>query len=602
MEAAQVMRAAGLSIIDTIEHLSLFMLLHVLDPGFERRGVLSRLADCLMPGVEVLELVRKATRPAECFNTEVFPSLADAITSNFPGTPVQWIVDGFQPKISDDATILRVLEITESLGVVHHHRDVPGALYEQLIGLINEAGYLGQYFTPRHIVDFMLSIVGTKPGDSIYDPAAGTGGFLVQAGAVNDLGNSPVQLYGREINHTVSRLLVINFVLNGLDPIGLSRGDSLANDTQDSNRYDVVLTNPPFGGQIGNKAALARFPITSSSTEALLLQHVVDSLRPGGRAAVICPEGLLANLGSDRQVREHVLRECEVDAVVSLPGGVFFPYTGVKTGILRLTKGPGRRPIWFYDVRHDGFSLDMRRRRTEYSDLPAAASMFAHDDTNAQSVIVSRELLKANDYKFVASRYVHGARQRSTGIHREVQLGDVCRVRKEQVGTSNEPDAEFLCLGLEHIESWTGRVELPSPARGSSIKSVKNCFRSGDILYGKLRPYLAKVAHVEFGGICSTELVVLVPDAEIIAPRLLGYLLRTSRLVEAAESLMSGANHPRIHPTDILKLPVPVPPMADQLVILQELTELEDRMRKAREDIEASKLGVRDRLDALWTN
>ncbi len=591
--AANAMRAAGLNTLDTIEHLGFLLFLRL---AAKRGAELPRSAaglDGLLGDADVLAECASRTDPAAWFNESFFPGFRRRVEAELPDSPVRFLVEGFHPKIEDGRTLLRVLEATEELSLDHEHVDVNGAVYEQLVATLGEAGHLGQYFTPRHIVDLMVALVDPRPGEAVYDPAAGTGGFLLRAGD----GRTGVRLHGRELNAVVRRLCVLNFLIHEVDPAGLSDGDSLVAAGQVAGRFDVVLTNPPFGAAIAAHEELWDFPVPSAAAEAMFLQHVVASLAEGGRAAVVLPEGLLTNLGNDARVRRWLLREASVEAVVSLPSGVFHPYTAVRTGIVLLRKPGPSRSVWLFDVRRDGYELNAGRRPNGDSDLPRVLAEIGARGDGEQSALVAVDDLAQT--RLVAARYVRGAGRRSSP-HALVEVGELASVRREQVRPGADPDERFLCLGLEHVEARTGRVSLPDPVPGAAIKSVKCRFSAGDLLYGRLRPYLAKVALAPCDGICSTELVVLRVDGARVDPVLLAALLRSPEVTEQATSLMVGANHPRIGVDDLLGLRVPLPSPRGQSELVARLGAFEDEIAAATARIAALRHDVAATVGALW--
>ncbi|HEX2102655.1 MAG TPA: N-6 DNA methylase [Solirubrobacteraceae bacterium] len=599
--AANTMRAAGLNTLDTIEHLGFLLFLRlVTQPESELPASATRLHG-LLEHADVVERCAGERDAARWFNQSFFPTFRDRVEEEFASSPVRFVVQGFEPKIEDSPTLLRVLQRTEAMSLDHAHVDINAAVYEQLIATLGDAGHLGQYFTPRHIVDLMVDMVDPRPGESVYDPAAGTGGFLLRTRAATHGPDSPEELalHGRELNTIVRRLCVLNFLIHGADPAHLADGDSLTARNEIRDRFDIVLTNPPFGAAITNRDDLCGFAVSTTSAEALFLQHVVASLAEDGRAAVVCPEGLLTNLGTDRQLRRWLLRTAQVEAVVSLPSGVFQPYAAVRTGIVLLRKAGSTGSVWFFDVEHDGFDLNARRKPNGSSDLPELREGLAAKAEGPQSALVAAADLEESDFRLVAARYIGQSRSGSCR-HRMLPLGDLVRIRREQLNPSAFPEQLFLCLGLEHIEGQTGHIDLPAPVPGSAIRSAKSRFRAGDLLYGKLRPYLAKAAQAPCDGICSTELVVLEVDAARVEPAFLAAMLRSPEITEQATRLMVGANHPRIAVKDLIRLRLPVPVLSEQHELVAQLAGLEAEITSATTRIADLRRDVTSTVGALW--
>ena len=245
-------------------------------------------------------------------------------------------------------------------------------IYEGLLLKMGEKGNDGgQFFTPREIIRTMVRVVAPKLGETVYDPGCGTGGFLVQAyeHIRRSLGESATaeqieglksrMFYGREKENLIYPIALANMVLHGIDEPRLWHGNTLTGNEiygglfQDSPAlFDVILTNPPFGGKEG-KEAQTRFAYKTSATQVLFLQHVIDSLKPGGRCGIVLDEGVLfrTNETAFVQTKRKLLDDCDLWCIVSMPGGVFTAAgAGVKTNLLYFTRGGPTKKIWYYDL------------------------------------------------------------------------------------------------------------------------------------------------------------------------------------------------------------------------------------------------------------
>jgi type I restriction enzyme M protein len=248
-------------------------------------------------------------------------------------------------------------------------------VYEGLLLKMGEKGNDGgQFFTPREVIRAMVRVIDPKPGETVYDPGCGTGGFLAQsyehmAGPNNEKISSPEQLetlkrntfYGREKDNAVYPIGLANLVLHGIDEPHIWHGNTLTGGetygglfTGAPALYDVVLMNPPFGGKEG-KDAQTRFAYKTSSTQVLFLQHVIDSLKPGGRCGLVIDEGVLfrTNETAFVQSKRKLLDDCNLWCIVSLPPGTFINAgAGVKANLLFFTRGHATERIWYYDLSH----------------------------------------------------------------------------------------------------------------------------------------------------------------------------------------------------------------------------------------------------------
>ena len=246
-------------------------------------------------------------------------------------------------------------------------------VYEGLLLKMGEKGNDGgQFFTPREIIRTMVRVIDPKIGESVYDPGCGTGGFLAQsyeqmAGPNNANITSPDQLetikqrtfYGREKDNAIYPISLANLVLHGIDEPHIWHGNTLTGAetyggifSDAPALYDIILMNPPFGGKEG-KDAQTRFPYKTGATQVLFLQHVIDSLKQGGRCGIVLDEGVLfrTNETAFVQTKRKLLDDCDLWCIVSLPGGVFTAAgAGVKTNLLFFTKGKPTEKIWYYDL------------------------------------------------------------------------------------------------------------------------------------------------------------------------------------------------------------------------------------------------------------
>ena len=259
-------------------------------------------------------------------------------------------------------------------------RDTKGDVYEYMLGKIASAGQNGQFRTPRHIIRLMVELTAPQPTDVICDPACGTAGFLVTAGEYlrerhpNLLHDAPLRehfhhrmFHGFDFDNTMLRIGSMNMLLHGVDSPDIRYRDSLAQDhAGEEEKYTLVLANPPFAGSLDyeNTAKDLLQIVKTKKTELLFLALFLRLLKPGGRAAVIVPDGVLfGSSTAHKELRRMLVEDQKLDAVVKLPGGVFKPYAGVSTAILLFTKtnSGGTDHVWFYDVQADGWSLDDKR-------------------------------------------------------------------------------------------------------------------------------------------------------------------------------------------------------------------------------------------------
>jgi type I restriction enzyme M protein len=320
----------------------------------------------------------KHQAPAEMFDIvgqHVFPFLRQL--GGDGSTYAQHMKDA-RFTIPTPGLLQRVVDLIDAVPM--EDRDTKGDLYEYMLGKIASAGQNGQFRTPRHIIQLMVELTAPEPRDLICDPACGTGGFLVAAGEYLRTHHSEIfgdaklrkhfhgdLFHGFDFDNTMLRIGSMNMLLHGVENPDIVYRDSLAQDhAGEEEKYSLVLANPPFAGSLDyeNTAKDLQQIVKTKKTELLFLALFLRLLKPGGRAAVIVPDGVLfGSSNAHKTLRKLLVDEQKLDAVISLPGGVFKPYAGVSTAILLFTKtnSGGTDHVWFYDVEADGWSLDDKR-------------------------------------------------------------------------------------------------------------------------------------------------------------------------------------------------------------------------------------------------
>ena len=329
-------------------------------------------------------------------------------------------------------------------------RDTKGDLYEYMLGKLSSSGQLGQFRTPRHIIQLMLELTAPTIKDTICDPACGTCGFLVNASDYirnkypevlsnkierDHFNNS--MFHGYDFDNTMLRIGNMNMLLHGIENPDVNYRDSLSQDfASEEEKYSLILANPPFAGSINidNASKNLLSIVKTKNTELLFIALFLKLLKPGGRAAVIVPDGVLfKDRKANKEIRRILVDDQKLEAVINLPSGVFKPYAGVSTAILIFTKtnSGGTDNVWFYDVQSDGWSLDDHRRplleidklgaRTstplndkehEKNNLPDLLNRWKQRQENEkkrlrteQSFMVSRDEISNSGYELSLNRY-----------------------------------------------------------------------------------------------------------------------------------------------------------------------------------------------------
>jgi type I restriction enzyme M protein len=366
--------------------------------------------------------------------------------------------------VIDEPTVLtQVVTLVDGLRLDRADADTKGDLFEHVLKQIKQAGELGQFRTPRHVIRSIVEIIDPKIGETIYDPAAGTAGFLVaaynhirlanssQAGTqhvemegkmqVRGLGDqlSSAQIsvlqnktfYGNDVDPKMVRLATMNLTLRGLPNVRIQLRNVLTT-TQDNERkveldlpeegFHVVLANPPFSGRVDRDRIVDDVKVgTTTATELLFLKYMLDSLRPSGRCGVVVPEGVLfGSTGAHKELRRQFIENNRLEAVLSLPGGVFQPYSGVKTSVLFFRKGGSTEQVLFLHADNDGYKLDANHDvAISQDDLPMLIDAYRNRETNLELWDTRDEkvewtekwwfadanMLRAHDFSLSAGRY-----------------------------------------------------------------------------------------------------------------------------------------------------------------------------------------------------
>ena len=349
--------------------------------------------------------------------------------------------DSAYSKYMDDAifklpTPLLLSKVVDSLDEIYklmnetQSNDVRGDVYEYLLNKIAQSGLNGQFRTPRHIIKMIVEMMQPKPDDVICDPACGTSGFLVSAGEyLKDNYKEEIffnkqkkdhymnsMFFGFDMDRTMLRIGAMNMMTHGIDSPFIEYRDSLSDQNEDRDKYSLILANPPFKGSLDYDIVSTDLLklCKTKKTELLFLALFLRMLKMGGRCACIVPDGVLfGSSTAHKAIRKEIIENNRLEAVVSMPSGVFKPYAGVSTAILVFTKTGhgGTDKVWFYDMKADGFSLDDKRSAVSENDIPDIIERFHNLDKEIdrpkteQSFFVDKEDIVNNDYDLSINKY-----------------------------------------------------------------------------------------------------------------------------------------------------------------------------------------------------
>lgn len=462
----------------------------------------------------------------------------------------------------------------------YSHPEELGNAYEYLLSIMSSQGDAGQFRTPRHIIDFIVDVVNPSKDDKVLDPACGTGGFLVSSYkhilAQHDGKDDPkkkektltpderkklmANFEGYDIDPTMVRIAQVNMYLHQFKNPKIFQYDSLSSEERWNDKFDVILANPPFMSPKGGIKPHSKFSIPSSRSEVLFVDYIMNHLRPKGRAGIIVPEGIIFQSGTaHKQLRKNLVED-GLYAVVSLPSGVFAPYSGVKTSILLFNNELAKtsKEILFVKIESDGFDLGAQRRISTKNDLPTALDVLnkwnmGKKIENKLAVYVEKsKIAESGEYNLSVERY-RIATDYTNAKWPMVMLGDVCDVYQPKTITSNEikESGKYKVFGANGVIGYFDEynheeAEVAVTCRGATC---------GTVNFTEPRSWITGNA------------MVIKPKENNLNKRYLYFLLRDTDL----SSVITGAAQPQITGSALKPFLIPLPPLEIQEQIVVEL-------------------------------
>ena len=497
-------------------------------------------------------------------------------------------------------------------GFAYGETEAMGDAFEYLLATLGAQGDAGQFLTPRHIIDFIVAAVDPQKNETVLDPACGTAGFLIsaykhiQAANADEFGASAltpdekarlaVNFSGYDISPDMVRLSRANMHLHGLLQPLIHEYDTLTSEERWGERADVILANPPFMSPKGGIRPHSRFSVKSKRSEVLFVDYIAENLTERGRAGVIVPEGVVfQSQNAHRQLRKKLVDDFLV-AVVSLPAGVFKPYSGVKTSILILDKRLSRRTdsIAFFKVENDGYELGDQRREIAANDLPQALGELSEylrrvrdgeslDGFNPSlGLVVKKERIAADgEYSLAGERYRVAIETRASK-YRLAPFQEVCTL---EYGASLPKKK---------------RVDGPYPVMGSNgVSGCHNEFliKGPAIVIGR-KGSAGEVTYVEDDCFpIDTTYYVKIVDEDVTDIRYLYYVLKSLNL----PALRAGAGIPGLNRNDVYREhKIPLPPLEIQREIVAEIDGYQRVADGARELIERTEAKMQSAISRVW--
>ena len=508
----------------------------------------------------------------------------------------------------------------------YSHPEELGNAYEYLLSIMSSQGDAGQFRTPRHIIDFIVDVINPTKDDKILDPACGTGGFLVssykhiteQHDEKNDSEKKTRPLTpderkklmnnfeGYDIDPTMVRIAQVNTYLHQFKNPKIYNYDTLSNDERWNDKFDVILANPPFMSPKGGITPHSKFSIQASRSEVLFVDYIMNHLKPKGRAGIIVPEGIIFQSGSAyKQLRKNLV-ENSLYAVVSLPSGVFQPYSGVKTSILIFNNELAKQSteILFVKVENDGFDLGAQRRQATQNDLPQALNILNKWKTgektdNKLAIYVEKsKIAESNDYNLSGDRYRLATNYTNTKWPM-VKIGKSFQIEAGGTPSSKEPDywdGEIKWATLVDVPATiktifdTQRKITPKGLKDSSAKLLPK----GTVLVSS-RATIGRIA------IAGCEMATNQGFKNVIVDKnnnstFVAYAL--SEKVEEMVSLSQGGTFKEISKSNFSNIEIPLPPLEIQEQIVAELDGYASIIAGARKVVENWKPKID--IDPMW--
>jgi type I restriction enzyme M protein len=521
----------------------------------------------------------------------------------------------------------------------YDHSERLGDAFEYLLSVLGSQGDAGQFRTPRHIIDFMVEVMDPKKNETILDPACGTAGFLISAwkhilksntskkgessGRAGDLltpderARLAASIRGYDISPDMVRLSLVNLYLHGFTDPRIEEYDTLTSDDKWNEVADVILANPPFMSPKGGIKPHKRFTVAATRSEVLFVDYMAEHLTATGRAAIVVPEGIIFQSGTAYKALRKMLVNESLVAVVSLPAGVFNPYSGVKTSILILDKRLHKQlsSVLFVKVGNDGFNLGAQRRAVVNSDLPEATRLlkgwmtapekFEGDGVMAQAVERTR-LAENRDFNLSGERYIQG----TTYANKQwptISLNEICSLQRGLSYTTPELSAEGQGTPFYNLKSIKrqGIPQKPDFKYFIGEVKVKHVVALRDVLIAltDLTPTSELIGSPKLitdptKAAFSADLGKVVFKREEIQPEFLYQLLRSAQYRTYIVTYSHGANVKHLQSDGFLDFKIPLPPLEVQNQIVAEIEGYQKIIDGARQVLDNYKPNIA--IDPAW--
>jgi len=502
----------------------------------------------------------------------------------------------------------------------YDHSENLGNAFEYLLNIMGSQGDAGQFRTPRNIIDFIVNIIKPKKTDTILDPACGTAGFLISAYKyiLQDQTLQPEEkqqlmnhFTGYDISPDMVRLSLVNLYLHGFPQPEIFEYDTLTTIDRWKDNFDVILANPPFMTPKGGIRPHKRFRVQAKRSEVLFVDYIAEHLAINGRAGIIVPEGIIFQSATAyKALRKMLVEDRLLWAVVSLPAGIFQPYSGVKTSVLLLDKfiAKQRDSIIFIKASNDGFDLGAQRREHNKNDLPRALELLEQyqrgetiDDPIAL-IVSKKKIAQSGDYNLTGDRYKETIKHNT--VYPMVKLGEVCTIERggsprpiESYITEDENGVNWIKIGdtknsNKYITETAEKITLEGALK--SRKVFKGDFLlSNSMSFG--RPYILKI-----DGYIHDGWLRLSIDNLKISHDFMYYILCSELVKNQFEQYATGGVVRNLNSDLVKKVEIPLPPLEVQNAIVEEIEREQMAIEHHKKQIEKHESEIKAKIAKIW--
>ncbi len=544
--------------------------------------------------------------------------------------------DAYLPFRADDTIALFLNEINK---FNYDNSETLGNAFEYLLSIMGAQGDAGQFRTPRHIIKFIVDVVQPKKDEIIFDPACGTAGFLIEAYKYiknnEELSSKDKQILGEniigiDIDPTMAKLSRVNLYLHGFKTPKITENDTLTNESLwQAKKYNCILANPPFMTPKGGIQPHEKFTVQAKRSEVLFVGFIAEHLRLEGRAGIIVPEGIIFQAANAyKNLRKYLVEDWGLWAVVSLPSGVFQPYSGVKTSILFLDRAKKTADILFLKVENDGFDLGAQRRPIDKNDLPECLEVLrAYNVSRDRSrpvptkiqetektpyekishTVPKTQIAQTGEYNLTGDRY-RETQDYKNAKWEMVELGEVVELvrgitylKKDEV----ENGALVLRANNINLDSSLNLKDIKNISQNLDLKG-KCKLKKNDIficLASGSKSHIGKVAFIEndtdfyFGGFMGA---IRITNKNKVISQYVFQQLKNSKFNDYLREQISGVNINNLNSTILKSYKIPLPPLEIQKQIVAEIEAEQKAIEECKNLIEKMEQKIERKIGEVW--